>query len=142
MKKYLFMLLIAVLFAGCSANDENRINNPNLIDLNIRYQINLDLPEYNNLLYPGNSYVTHSQGIKGIVVYNINNSQYTAYELSDPNHPPSDCSTMTVHGITATCSCEGNEYNIVTGEQTKGTGEYTMKAYRIERRGNILEIYN
>lgn len=143
MKKSIILLFTAILFAACSTSDDGRINNPNLVDINFRYQINLDLPEYNDLLYPGNEYVTYSQGIKGIVIYNINNQQYTAFELSDPNHTPSSCSAMTVEGITAKCHCDdGNEYSIITGEQLSGTGEYPMKAYRIERRGNIIEVYN
>lgn len=143
MKKILLGLIISVFLVGCSTDDNNRLNNPNLPDLNFRIQLNLDLPEYNNLQYPGNSYSTYSNGIKGIVVYNINNSQYTAFELSDPNHPPSNCSAMQVTGITAKCQCDdGNEYNIVTGELTAGEGQYTLKPYRIERRGNVIEVYN
>ncbi|MGM0932024.1 MAG: hypothetical protein ACQEWD_01120 [Bacteroidota bacterium] len=143
MKKIIFGLIISVFLVGCSTDDNNRLNNPNLPDLNFRIQLNLDLPEYNNLQYPGNSYSTYSNGIKGIVVYNINNSQYTAFELSDPNHPPNNCSAMQVTGITAKCQCDdGNEYNIVTGELTAGEGQYTLKPYRIERRGNAIEVYN
>ncbi|HEY9184850.1 MAG TPA: hypothetical protein VIM94_05980 [Salegentibacter sp.] len=143
MKKILVGLIISIFLVGCSTDDNNRLNNPNLPDLNFRLQLNLDLPEYNNLQYPGNSYATYSNGIRGIVVYNINNSQYTAFELSDPNHPPNNCSAMQVTGITAKCQCEdGNEYNIVTGELTAGEGQYTLKPYRIERRGNVIEVYN
>lgn len=143
MKKTLLGFIISVFLVGCSTDDNNRVNNPNLPDLNFRLQLNLDLPEYNNLQYPGNSYSTYSNGIKGIVVYNINNSQYTAFELSDPNHPPNNCSAMQVTSITAKCQCDdGNEYNIVTGELTAGEGQYTLKPYRIERRGNVIEVYN
>ncbi|WP_081208597.1 Rieske (2Fe-2S) protein [Salegentibacter sediminis] len=143
MKKILVGLIISIFLSGCSTDDNNRLNNPNLPDLNFRLQLNLDLPEYNNLQYPGNSYSTYSNGIRGIVVYNINNSQYTAFELSDPNHPPNNCSAMQVTGITAKCPCEdGNEYNIVTGELTAGEGQYSLKPYRIERRGNVIEVYN
>ncbi|MFD1094802.1 hypothetical protein [Salegentibacter chungangensis] len=143
MKNSLFVLLLMALLTGCSANDDVNERNPNLVDLNFRIQLNLDLPEYNNLQYPGNHYTTYNYGIKGIVVYNVNNSQYTAFELSDPNHPPSSCSAMVVEGLTAKCNCDdGNEYSIITGELTKGEGQYAMKAYRVERRGNTIEVYN
>ncbi len=143
MKKPLFYLLCAILLTSCSSDDQNRINNPNLPDLHFRMQLNLDLPEYNNLQFPGNSYVTYNYGIRGVVIYNIDNTQYTAFELSDPNHPPNDCSAMEVEGITAKCNCEdGNEYNIITGELTEGDGQYSLKPYRLERRGNMIEIYN
>lgn len=143
MKKYLLGLMVAVFLTACSTDDNNRINNPNLPDLNFRIQLDLDFPEYNKLQYPGNSYTTYNNGIRGIVVYNINNSQYSAFELSDPNHPPNNCSAMEVTGITAKCQCDdGNEYNIVTGELTAGQGQYTLKPYRIERKGNLIEIFN
>ena len=142
-KKTIFGIFSILLFISCTSDDDEYRNNPNLINLNFRIQLNLDLPEYNNLQFPGNSYTTYRNGIKGIVIYNINNTQYTAFELSDPNHPPSECSAMVVEGITAKCPCEdGNEYNIVTGEMTKGTGQYSMKPYRIERRGTFIEVYN
>ena len=143
MKKIALLLLILNIFSACSTNDDNHHNNPNLIDLNFNLHLNLDFTEYHDLTYPGNSFATYRNGIRGIVFYNINSSQYTAFELSDPNHPPNDCSAMTVEGIIATCNCEdGNSYNIITGELMEGEGKYAMKPYRIERRGNTIEVYN
>lgn len=143
MKKTLVSFLLLLIFSACSSNDDNYINNPNLVNLNFQLQLNLNFPEYNDLQYPGNNYVTYNEGIKGVVVYNVNNSHYTAFELSDPNHPPKDCSAMTVKGIIATCNCEdGNSYNIISGELVEGEGEYTMKEYRVEKHGNTIEVYN
>jgi hypothetical protein len=143
MKKSAVFLLFLTIFSACSTNDDNNINNPNLIKLNFRLQLNLNFPEYNDLQFPGNSYVTYNEGIRGVVVYNVNNSQYTAFELSDPNHPPNNCSAMIVEGITATCTCEdANSYNIITGELLEGEGKYTMKPYRVEKRGNTIEVFN
>lgn len=127
---------------ACSGSDDSIRNNPNLPDLNFRFQINLNLPEYNDLQFPGNSFATYTQGIKGVVIYNINNSQFVAFELSDPNHPPSNCSAMTVNGVIASCSCDSNEYNVITGQITEGDSQYTMKPYRVQRSGNVLEVYN
>ncbi len=143
MGKMILYIFMAGLLTACSSDDDIRHRNPNLPNINFRIQLNLDLPEYNNLQFPGNNYVTYNDGIKGIVIYNLNNSQYIAFELSDPNHPPNNCSAMKVEGLTATCRCDdANEYNIITGEITKGEGEYAMKPYRIERRGNVIEISN
>ena len=142
MKKILTIFSLLLLFTACSGDDNELRRNPNLVDLNFRLQLNLNLPEYNNLQFAGNSFATYTRGVKGIVVYNINNSQYVAFELSDPNHPPSSCSAMTVNGLLATCECENNTYNIVTGQLTSGDGQYGMKPYRVTKRGNILEITN
>lgn len=141
-KKYFLFLVVTSFLISCSPDDEVR-NNPYLTDISFRMDLNLNLPEYNNLNFPGNSYVTYNNGINGIVVYNINNNQYTAFELSDPNHPLNSCSKLTVQGVIATCSCnDGNSYNILTGELTAGTGQYGLKPYGVRKSGNILQVYN
>lgn len=141
-KKLLFLLVVAFTLGSCEPDDEIRTN-PYLTNISFRLDLNLNLPEYNNLNFPGNSYVTYNTGINGVVVYNINNTQYTAFELSDPNHQLSNCSRLTVQGIIATCSCgDGNSYNILTGELSSGTGQYSLKPYRVRKSGNIIEVYN
>lgn len=141
-KAGLSVVLLSLVFS-CSPDSEVRQSNPFLTEISFRMVLNLSLPEYNSLNFPGNSYVTYSQGLYGVVVYNINNTQYTAFELSDPNHSLRDCSRLTVEGIIATCNCEdANSYNILTGELTAGTGQYSLKPYRIRKSGNVLEVYN
>lgn len=142
-KKFLFSALLISLLLSCSTSDNNSNNNPFLVDTNFNLNINLSLPEYNSLNFPGNSYVTYNYGLNGVVVYNINNTQYLAFELTDPNHSVSNCSRLTVQGLLATCNCgDGNEYNILTGEITQGEGQYALKSYRVRKNGNTLEIYN
>ena len=142
MNKILSTISLIILFTACSGSDDALRNNPNLPDLNFRFQLNLNFPEYNNLQFPGNSYATYNYGVKGIVIYNLNNEQYVAFELSDPNHPPSNCSGMIVNGVIASCGCDDNEYNIITGEPSEGDGLYIMKPYQVRRSGNTLEIFN
>lgn len=142
-KKICSLLVFLLVLNSCSTNDDNRIDNPNLVDVSFRLILNLNLPEYNSLNFPGNSYSIYNTGINGVVVYNINNSQFTAFELSDPNHPLNECSTLRVEGVIAKCDCnDGNSYNILTGEHTNGSAQYTLKPYRIVKNGNELEIYN
>ncbi len=142
MKKLLSLLTVYVLLTACSGSDDSFNNNPNLADLNFRFQVNLSLPEYNNLQFPGNAYATYNYGVKGVVIYNINNDQFVAFELSDPNHPPRSCSAMTLNGVIANCNCDDNSYNVITGQLSEGEGEYGMKPYRVERSGNVLQIFN
>tara|TARA_B100000953_G_scaffold117256_2_gene96624 strand:+ start:13065 stop:13502 length:438 start_codon:yes stop_codon:yes gene_type:complete len=145
MKHFLFFCLISILISGCSSSDDGRNNNPNLVDINFQYRINIESAEFNQLQFPGNQVPIYYEGvgIGGVVVYNVNNDLYLAYELSDPNHVPNQtCPGMTMNGIEATCSCEGNVYNIITGEQVEGEGDYAMKAYRVEKNGRFLTISN
>ncbi len=142
LKNFLFLLICGITLSSCNPEDEIR-SNPYLTNISFRLNLNLSLPEYNGLNFPGNSYVTYNEGINGIVVYNINNTQYAAFELSDPNHPLQNCSKLSVIGIIASCNCnDGNSYNILTGELSAGTGQYSLKPYRVRKSGNMLEIYN
>lgn len=138
---WLLSPLFFILF-GCSSDDDLR-QNPYLPNLNFSVQFDLSLPEYNQLNFPGNKFITRNYGINGIVIYNLNNDQYLAYELTDPNHPPQACSVLVVNAAEASCTCgDGNKYTIVTGEPTAGAGEYSLKPYRAVRTGNVLEISN
>lgn len=142
-KNSFVFLMFMVVFSSCQPDDEVRNNNPYLTNLSFRLPLNLNLPEYNSLNFPGNSYTTYNYGINGVVVYNINNTQFAAFELSDPNHELRDCSTLTVQGIIASCTCgDGNKYNILTGELSSGNGQYSLKPYRVRKSGNVLEIFN
>lgn len=141
-RKPLLFLVLMIAFISCNPDDELN-QNPFLPDQNFRLVLNLSLPEYNNLNFPGNSFVTYNYGINGVVVYNLNNTQYVAFELSDPNHTLRECSLLTVQGIIASCSCnDENSYNIITGEISTGTGQYALKPYRVRKSGNTLEVYN
>ncbi len=142
-KKIILSLVLMAATISCATDDVARNDNPYLIDVSFRMDLNLSLPEYNSLNFPGNSYYTNNYGINGVVIYNINNTQYTAFELSDPNHPLTECSTLRVEGILVTCNCnDGNTYNILTGELTEGSGQYSLKPYRVSRNGNVLEVFN
>lgn len=142
MNKIFALLSVFLIITGCSGSDDNFNNNPNLPDINFRFQLNLSLPEYNDLQFPGNSFATYNYGVKGVVIYNINNNQFVAFELSDPNHPVRSCSAMKVNGVIASCDCDDNSYNVITGQISEGEGVYSMKPYRVERSGNTLQIYN
>ncbi|WP_435136597.1 hypothetical protein [Formosa sp. A9] len=146
MKKTLLLALIALVFANCSSDDD-ALNNPYLPDyaFNTGNLINTNLPQYNSLKFPGN-YITlnNPYGINGVVLYYIGGTNYTAFELSDPNHALTNCSHLTVNGIIASCSCDdGNTYNIINGNPESGTiGGYALKPYYVEVNGSIIRVYN
>lgn len=130
---------------SCSKSDDKLDRNPYLADPLVSLRLNLNLPEYNALKFPGNSVITN-QGVKGIVVFCISETQYLAFDLSDPNHVPNACSRMEVNGPIATCPCESdsNEYNIVNfgRHTTEPDTKYPMLQYRAERNGNNIVVSN
>ena len=81
MNKIVAALIITVFFIACKGDDDqnNNNNNPFLTIPVVNLNLNLSLPEYNPLKFPGNSVIITSQGIKGIVVYNVNNKAKTIH---------------------------------------------------------------
>lgn len=144
MKKVFFIVMI-VMISSCSNDDDNQ-SNPNLPGVNVNFSINLNLPQYNNLDFPNGVFVdrTDGRGIRGVIIYNQNNEQFFAYELSDPNIPPSDCSALIVEGTRASSGC-GNEniYEISSfGQQVRGEGGLPLQPYRVTKDGSVLNITN
>ena len=137
-------LLLITLLLSCGGEDDTRlINNPYLNPVPVSLNLNLNLPQYNPLKYPGNFVVRNNQGIGGVVIYNVNNSLYTAFDLSDPNHSPNNCSIMTLQGVVATCQCaDNNSYDLVTGGHQSESQAYPMLPYRAQRNGDVLVITN
>lgn len=144
MKKILFILSISLCIISCSS-DDNRFNNPNLPSISFSHTVNLDLPQFNRLKFPGNAEEIKIEGvgIKGVIIYNIDNTLYSAFELSDPNITPSDCSALNVNGIRAESNCgNDNAYEIINGQQLEGEGGFPLLRYQIRKEGNILVISN
>lgn len=145
MKNKLILLIISFIILSCSKSDDKLDQNPFLTNPVVNLRLNLNLPEYNTLKFPGSSVIT-GQGIKGIVVFCLSETQYVAFDLTDPNHVPSSCSRMEVNGPIATCPCENdeNEYNIVNfgRHTTEPDVKYPMQQYRAERNGNNIIITN
>ena len=139
-----FSALLFLLLVGCSR--ENLERNPYLPELQFSVPINLNLPEYNALLFAGGSHYLPQYGHKGILIFNLNGNSYTAWEASCPNHLPNDCSRTQVVGVLAECACEGYQYSLATGQLLNPDAElsspYSMVFYNTVLRGNTLVISN
>lgn len=138
------LLLLCLVLFSCENDDTINQNNPFLIDPLVNLQLDLSLPQFNPLNFPGNSLVLNNQGIRGIVIYNIDNSQYAAFEITDPNHVPNSCSTMEIEGIEANCPCpdDTHRYSIITGQHATDPSLFPMQRYQASRTGSVLNINN
>jgi len=148
MNRILSIILLAYLVLSCNKNDDDgNTNNQNIpnITFDTGNLINTNLQPFDILQFP-NNYVTlnDNYGVNGVVVYFAGGTNYSAFELSDPNHPLRTCSTLSVEGVIATCNCDdGNSYEILSGNLQPGTtGNYTLKRYFVEVNGNIIRVYN
>ena len=144
MKSLLVFMFSGLMLISC-ISDDHRQNNPNLLNVNVNFMVDLSLPQYSNLKFPSNSVYVGQYGNGGIILMNTG-SNYVAYDAADPNHPRNDsCISMEVVGdIRLKCSCEGNTYDLFTGNFIEGEDlEYTLYPYRVTDNGNgTLRITN
>ncbi len=144
--RHIFSILLMIFLLSCSNDRTNR--NPFLQEIGFRFDINLNLPLYSPLTNTGSAIeiTNQSVGTRGVFVINSGFNQFRAFEVSCPNHAPNDCSTMTLNGQTATCSCDDYEYSLFTGQQLNrpddGNRYYDMLEYRTSFNGNVVMISN
>jgi nitrite reductase/ring-hydroxylating ferredoxin subunit len=143
MKKYLTFIIFLIVVLSCT-KDSIRNNNPYLP--NYRFSssvINLNLPLYNQLNFPGNA-ITYTEIGVGVLnkIFIINTgSNYLAFDAACPNQELSSCSSMNLVGIRAVCPCDDAEYSLFNG-QSPGK-QYPMVQYRVEViNPQTIRVYN
>lgn len=144
--KHFWAFVFPLLLLGCDSSLSNR--NPFLQEVGFRFDLNLNLPLYNDLnnignpIYVGNAGV----GVRGAFVIKSGLDTFFAFEASCPNHAPNSCSTMIVEGQSAICACEDFTYSLFTGEQLNrpndGNRYYDLLFYRAVQNGNMVTISN
>ncbi|WP_245233064.1 Rieske (2Fe-2S) protein [Maribacter forsetii] len=139
-------IVILLIITACSNDGTNR--NPFLQEIGFRFEANLNLPTYSPLTNTGSVVYINSDlaGTRGVFVINSGFDQFRAFEGSCPNHAPNDCSTMSFSGQVATCSCEGYEYSLFTGQLLNRPDDenryYDMLEYRATFSGGSVIISN
>ena len=143
MQKYYSFFLLTILINILSCSKENYKTNPYLETFPYEKNINLNLPMYDNLRFSGGSILINNIGIKGVILFNLND-QIMAWEASCPNQFPSDCSKMEIEGLQSECKCDGYKYSLATGQILNSISEknYPMLSYRTLRNGSSVKIYN
>lgn len=141
--RLLSLLIVMILLLGCSSNREENENCRFLFNVGVSEVINLSLPAYGQLQFPGNSIYYPNGGNSGILIASTG-ADFFAWDASDPNHAQRSCSVMVPSGLNATCGCEDkNEYSLVTGLPLNDPNlQCTLKNYRVEKSGNNLIISN
>ena len=136
-----YSITILIFIISCAKNiNDSRCNY--LLNLDIYYEVNLNLPQYSSLNFISNSVFIPNVGNGGLIITN-SGTGFLAWDAADPNHSNVPCSVLTISGLEATSSCsEQNTYSLITG-QSLGVGlTCTLKSYRVENSGNILVITN
>ena len=141
--KKLLPILISFLFIACNKNDDSSSCNF-LFDAGVNLTVNTNLPQFNQLQFPGNGVYVSGQGNNGIWLWRLNSSILYAWDAADPSHAPLACSTLTDtgNGDLVTCDCDdGNQYSLATGLSFgENTQPCTLQPYRVEPIGNNTYI--
>ena len=126
----LFLLLILIIFFSCEKNDNDDFLPTTTVDITI----NLNLPQYQNLLIPtGWVYIEQGStiGLQGLLVQNTGlTPKYKAFERACPNN---DCASPMIYdgSLKMKCSCDQSEYSIIDGSpQTSGNSK-SAREYRV-----------
>ncbi|MFT4806360.1 MAG: nitrite reductase/ring-hydroxylating ferredoxin subunit [Psychroserpens sp.] len=141
MKKIAFIFSFFLLI---NCGDDDRINNCNfLINVGVNASLNLNLPEYSQLMFTSNTVYIANQGNAGIYVTNVGNDTYRAWDAADPNHVQNECSFLQRDGVEVTCSCaDENKYNLFTGQALGVQLPCGLKEYRVTVSGSNIIVNN
>jgi len=143
MSKRFSALLIFISLLACS-DDDVRFNNPNLLNVQFGIELNLSFPEYSQLNFTGNAIYIGGQGIgnDGIIVANTG-SGFVAWDASDPNRIPGNCTRLQPNFPTASNSCNPqSSYSLVTGQPLEDDLEFGLLNYRVEESSGSIFVSN
>ncbi|OUR98271.1 hypothetical protein A9Q86_14560 [Flavobacteriales bacterium 33_180_T64] len=140
--KKIILILSCLFLTNCGGDDT--VNNCNfLLNVGVNATLNLNLPEYSQLMFTSNTVYIPNQGNKGIYVINVGNNNFRAWDAADPNHTPSNCSFLQIDGVEVTCGCaDENKYNLFTGQVLEQQLPCGLKEYRVTASGSSLVISN
>ncbi len=142
MIKHLCILFLFVITTNCSRSSVDNENCRFLLNIPVNFSINLNLPQFSQLQFGGNSVYIANEGNGGVIVA-FTGANYFAWDARDPNVAQSNCTILVPTGLNAATTCANkNEYSLVTGRSTNNT-ELTcgLRNYRVEVSGSSLRIF-
>tara|TARA_B100000945_G_C20421848_1_gene618454 strand:- start:883 stop:1296 length:414 start_codon:yes stop_codon:yes gene_type:complete len=137
MKNIFIYLTITVIFCNCN-NKEDYIQ-----DVLVDFNINLSLPEYNDLTALG-SHIFVEGGNKGIVIYHFAINEYKAYDRNCSYEPSLACSYIdSVNSSIAYCNCCTSAFLLdQEGVAINSPALLPLKQYNTNLNNQNLYIYN
>jgi len=141
MRKLIALIIAIIAVSACSSDDTRRNRNPYIPNYSFNVEINLNLPLYSDLRYVNG--VKHinlaGAGLNGIILYNRDGNNFSAYEATCPNQIPATCSVLDIDGLYVICPCDNVKYSLIDGY---GAAEWPLVSYRVVKNGDILSISN
>jgi hypothetical protein len=132
------VVIIGIVFISCNRERNNIIPNV-LVDI----EININNPEYINLMAVGGSMYLGG-GSRGIVVYRYSQDTFVAFDRHCPYNPTEE-GQVTFDSSSAIIlkdnSC-GSQFLLTDGSLYSGPATNSLKRYQTFFDGTILRIYN
>jgi nitrite reductase/ring-hydroxylating ferredoxin subunit len=137
-KKSKFFLLLTILVACTPDMLDDPIPRVPFVDV----VINLNLPEYLALQTDGGHKELSTGGVRGLIIYRANSSNYIAYERNCSYRPNDACATVNVHssGLFMVDPCCSSNFSFTDGSPTGGPAWRTLQRYRTQLSGTTLTI--
>ena len=138
MKKFNYILIISILIFSCNSKNDFIQN------VYVNETVPLNLPEYSEILIPGNSIFVEG-GVEGIIIYHGVGEDYKVYDRNCSYEPSLACSHIdSVNSGIAYCGCCTSAFLISnTGEPINAPALLSLKKYNWSLdNNNVLRIFN
>ncbi len=133
--------LIVLFLYNCKGDDDGDIQVPRIAT---DITINLNLPQYSPLNNPG-SWAYVEGGSRGIVVYRLSSTDFTAFDRHCTYNVQELCQISFLEAtIFEDAECCGSTFEIVSGTPVSGPAEAALQYFNTQfnPNANLLRIYN
>lgn len=138
-------VILVLVLSSLTACIENNFNQQNTLvpEVNVNTTVSLDF-----ISFPSTFTIKQGQGYQGIIVFNIDGTNFRAFDLGCPYTSPSECSIpMQVDEVTGEMSCIGCSSDDITFTQyqngvTIGESDYFLREYYAFQEGGVIRITN
>jgi hypothetical protein len=119
-------------------------NNQNIPYVPVNFDINLNLPAYNSLNFPGEHLILQG-GSQGIIVYRYTIDEFVVLDRHSTFDVELNCKvSVESDGITLTdaADCSESKWLILDGSVMQGPATLPLHRYRTNWNPPILHVYN
>ena len=133
------LALVLLIFVVCtSCRDRNR----NIPFIQTDFELNLNLPTYQNLNVP-TGWIYVSGGSRGIIIYRHTQDQFVAFDRHSTFEVDAGCQVDVLEdNITIEDPCSGSQWLIIDGSVMNGPAEVGLEPYRTQWSPPILRVFN
>ncbi|MGY8916787.1 MAG: hypothetical protein ACKVJ6_00815 [Flavobacteriales bacterium] len=135
------LIIIGAFFLIQSSCDQN---NQNIPYVPVNFDINVNLPAYTSLNYPGEHLIVQG-GSKGIIIYRYTMDEFVVLDRHSTYDVTLGCKvSVGTDGITLSDEndCSASKWIILDGSVMQGPATVPLHRYRTSWNPPILHVYN